>query len=127
MNKRRLAIGIVFLLIVAIVVVVIILMNQPTFKGERIKNPDFYEMEFTRMQGEDSHTIYLSSGDKLEVTTRKISGKYSIIIENMGEEIYKSNNVEDMNFVLNITKEGNYTIHVKAQKAQGSLIIKKIK
>lgn len=64
-KKKTLIITVSLTIIVAIAMLVII--NFDIFRGDRVKNSDFYQLDFTLMNQIDSHVLTLSEGDTLAV------------------------------------------------------------
>lgn len=124
--KRRMVKWIVITSVILILATIALyLYHIPTFKGDRIRNPDSYEIVFTHMQGEDSHTLQLREGDVLDVRMERSGGSFSVVIGMAGEEpLYQSNNAGDMAFQLQVPKDGRYVISVNARHAKGMLTIK---
>lgn len=97
------------------------------FKGTITKRTSQeYYLKFMYMDGIDSHILSLKSGDVLDVHLKKEEGIISVIIGIEGEDyIYKTDDGGNMDFKLNIEKEGNYKITISSKKAKGMIDIKK--
>lgn len=115
-------VGIVAAVILGIVMCRLIQSRQTNFTGSRVKNPDAYQMDFTYMNAEDSHTLSLKQGDTLHVEANHEQGKLEVVIGIAGATpIYKSDDIETGSFDLSITEAGDYVISIHAKKAKGSL------
>ena len=92
------------------------------FDGSRVGNPDGYWLEFSYMDQSDSQTVYLESGDTLEVTYEVRGGRVDVAIGISGQDpIYRGNDVQTGAFELPIQDSGEYVISVSAAKASGRL------
>ncbi len=101
--------------------------NAPNFTGSRTKNPDAYIMKFDNMRGDDSHTLSLKEGDRLDVHIKRDVGHFGVVIGMSGEEpIYEGSGAEDMDFVLGVPKSGDYIINVSARQAKGEFTVRLI-
>lgn len=100
--------------------------TQNDFTGSRMKNPDAYIMDFSHMNGSDSHTMHLLRGDELRVCTETTAGSLGIEIKaDDGEILYSGNGEVVGKFTLNIPHEGDYTISVDARHAAGKVSVTK--
>lgn len=99
------------------------------FKGATsTKTSQAYYLKFEYMDGTDSHALSLKSGDVLDVRFEKEEGVFSVVIGIDGEDYaYKTDDGGNMNFKLNIVKDGKYKITVTSKKAKGVIDIKKVK
>ena len=74
------------------------------------------------MNGADSHTLSLKSGDTLCVSFAVEKGKIDVTIQAEGQApIYRGNGIQTSSFELPISEAGNYTIQIEAQRAAGTL------
>ena len=121
---KKVSIAFFALLLLAGLTTCLILSNQPSFTGERIKNPDSYILNIQRMNGTDSHTLNLTTGDVLQVEfeTEKGSLRMEITAPD-GTVIYAGNGEKTTAFEINITEAGVYAITVEAQHAKGRIYI----
>ena len=123
MNKKIL-IGVLAaaVLVIAIVTGIMLLRRPVAFNGSRVANPDAFLLTFTAMNGADSHTLSLKSGDTLCVSFAVEKGKIDVTIQAEGQApIYRGNGIQTSSFELPISEAGNYTIQIEAQRAAGTL------
>lgn len=92
------------------------------FDGSRVGNPDGYWLDFSYMDKSDSQTMYLASGDTLEVTYEVRGGSVDVTIGISDQDpIYRGNDVQTGSFELPIQEAGEYVVSVNASKASGRL------
>lgn len=98
------------------------------YKGAVLeRTPQELYLKFNYMDGTDSHTLSLKSGDVLSVHFEKEEGDFSVIIGIKGEDyIYKTDDGGNMDFKLNVEKTGNYEIVINSKKAKGVIAVKRI-
>lgn len=121
-NKKIISIIFVILIItiVGILLYNILTNNQSIFKGDRVKNPDSYTLNFSYMNQNDEHTLFLQKTSILKVQYEIKKGKVDIYVGIKGKDyIYKENDIDSGRFNLTIPESGNYTIHINANKASG--------
>jgi len=98
--------------------------KQSIFNGSRVKNPDGYTLEFTKMNQTDSHTLALQAGDSLTVDFAIDRGRVDLTVGIPGENpIYRGNDLDSAVFDLTIPKDGAYQIAVSAKHASGFVLI----
>jgi len=94
--------------------------NYEIFKGQRVKNPDCYSIEFELMNQKDTHTIALQAGDILTVDFSVARGRLDMtVIHADGKAIYTGNDLHSGVFDLIADREDVYTITVSARHATG--------
>lgn len=92
------------------------------FDGSRVGNPDEYWLDFSYMDKSDGQTMYLESGDTLNVTYEVRDGRIDVTIGISGQDsIYRGNDIQTGDFELPIQETGEYVISVNASKASGRL------
>lgn len=128
-KKGTVLTGIMLLVIGLIVAGAVVLYrngHQNEFTGSRVKNPDAYLLEITKMNGEDRHTMELRKSDTLHVdfVTEKGSIKLEIKAPD-GAVLYSGNGTEVTEFTVTAPSDGGYLISVTAQRAKGTLRIRK--
>ena len=114
-----------FLLFIIGTVYYFITDNYSEFSGSKIKNPDYYYLNFTRMNQKDEKTFDLNKGDCLSVDYQITKGDFLLQISHDGTVIYSGNedNSLDKDFVINISEDGEYHVYVDARHAKGKLEI----
>ena len=101
--------------------------NQNNFNGTRVANPDSYRLDIEQMTGTDAHTLELEACDTLEIHFETERGKLHMEIKAPdGTLIYTGNGEETTDFTVNISENGEYSIHVEAYKARGTVSIQRI-
>lgn len=121
-NKKIISIIFVILIItiVGILLYNIITNNQSIFKGDRVKNSDLYTLNFSYMNQNDEHTLFLQKDSILKIQYEIKKGKVDIYVGIKGRDyIYKGNDIDSGKFDLTIPESGNYTIYINANKATG--------
>ena len=109
----------------AVVFLCTALSYTPTFQGNRVKNPDSYQLEIQKMNGTDSHTMELEKEDSLHIRLETDRGTLSLEIKGPdGTMIYQGNGTAATDFTLNIPDSGIYSIQVDAKNARGILHIR---
>ncbi len=122
--SRRIIIGVAFIVLSLAVVFFITYQNQSVFTGSSVKNSDRYNLEFSKMNGEDSTVINLREGDMLSVNFDVSKGRVDISIGIEGENpIYKGDDINNGNFTVEIEQSGEYQISVNAKHAAGLIDI----
>ena len=92
------------------------------FDGSRVGNPDGYWLDFSYMDKSDSQTMYLESGDTLNVTYEVRNGRIDVTIGISDQDpIYRGSDVQTGAFALPIQETDEYVISVNASKASGRL------
>ena len=122
MEKRKiLAIGIMLFCVVMVMVGFTSLQVMSSFDGSRIKNPDAYVLDFTKMNDVDGHTMHMMPGDELAVDFDVRQGNVDVTI-GLGDTIlYRGSRIDTASFKLPIDTEGDYRIEMKAQRARGRM------
>jgi len=111
---------VVLALIVGFGIRQIVCLNQVTFDGSRVKNPDSYTIEFTRMNMVDEHVMILKAGDELAVDFSIEKGTVNLLIGKEDEpSIYKGNGIDEGSFVITVPADGAYHISVEAKGGAG--------
>lgn len=126
MEIRRVLRGVLLGCLVAVIVLMILclLNRRSVFSGNRVKNPDCYTMEFTKMNQSDSHSFSLKEGDSISVDYEIDKGHVDLRVGESGEDaLFIGNNIGEGHFTLPIPKDGNYTVEVKANHAAGEIFI----
>ena len=101
--------------------------NQTGFDGNRVANPDFYQLDIEKMNGTDTHTMELNAGDTLNIRFETERGKLHMEIKAPdGTLIYTGNGEEATDFTVNISESGEYSVFVEAHKARGKIYIQRI-
>lgn len=100
--------------------------NSFSFIGKTSKKTaQEYYLKFEYMDGTDGHSLSLKSGDDLDVHLEKAEGVISVVIGIVGQDyIYKTDDGGNMDFKLNIEKDGKYRITVNSKKAKGMVSVK---
>lgn len=128
-KKRTIILRILILVLVLLAVRAIVLYRngkQSEFTGSRIKNPEDYLLEITRMNGEDRHTMALQKSDVLQIdfVTEQGSLKLEITAPD-GTVLYSGNGKATTTFTVTAPSDGNYQISVTAKEAKGSIRVRK--
>lgn len=127
MWKRATAVTWVCVLIAALGIGSVVCLFWPwrsdrIFDGSRVGNPDGYWLDFSYMDKSDSQTMYLESGDTLNVIYEVRDGRIDVTIGISDQNpIYRGNDVQTGAFALPIQETGEYVISVNASKASGRL------
>ena len=102
----------------------LIIFNRPGFTGERIKNPNSYTVDIQKMNGTDSHTLYLTAGDVLQVAFKTEQGSLHMeLTAQDGTLLYAGNGKEATAFEITVPETGTYTVTVEARHAKGTVHI----
>lgn len=96
-------------------------------KTDVTREDDLFSLGMSYMRGEQSATYSLSAGDAIEVTVVHISGDLRLRIACGEDAIYEGHNPEMGQFRVNILTEGEYTITVSGQRADGSVSFRMIR
>lgn len=121
-QTKRWILAAVFLVAICVAAALIIQNRPSQFNGSRVKNPDAYLLDFTSMQQDDSHSLYLAANDVLQVEFGINRGEVNVQIGIEGEEpIYRGSKVDTANFELPISQPGDYVIAIEAHGAEGFL------
>ena len=122
MEKRKiLAIGVALFCMVMVIVGFTSVQALNSFDGVKIKNPDAYTIDFTKMNGVDGHTMHMMPGDELAVDFDIRQGIVDVTIGLDDNILYRGNRIDTASFKLPIDTEGDYRIEMKAQRARGSM------
>ena len=98
--------------------------NQKGFTGIRVANPDSYRLDIEKMNGTDTHTMELHTGDTLKIHFETEHGKLSMEIKSPdGTLIYTGNGKGTTDFTVNISEGGAYSVRVEAHSAKGTIHI----
>lgn len=96
--------------------------NTSTFTGSKTGNDTQFLVDFDVLNSTVDNSMPLSSGDTIDTTIDIASGKVDILVKNENETvIYRSDDVKNGNFTIDITESGNYTFYVTGHKAKGSV------
>lgn len=88
----------------------------------RTKTPDRYYLHLKPLNDTMTETYSLNAGDAIAVTMEVESGRLDVVIaQKGGEVVYRGNEVQSGDFVLNITETGKYTISVTGDNGRGKL------
>jgi len=121
---KKLVIAFLIVLVIAAAVMFFINCKTPAFNGSRVKNPDCYTMEFTRMNGSDEHSLELTAVSTISVDFSIEKGHADLVIGIPGEKpVYTGNDIISGVFELEITEPGRYTAAVTARNAAGFINI----
>ena len=88
---------------------------------------DLYSLGMSYMSGEQSATYTLAAGDAIDVTVVHISGDLRLRIAYGEAVIYEGHNPEMGDFRVNVLMDGEYTITVTGQRADGSVSFEMIR
>lgn len=125
MNKTKVILLALLLLVLAGAAVCLICYGQEGFTGSRVKNPDAYLLDIQRMNGTDLHTLELHEGDALQIRFETVRGSLHLEIKAPdGTTLYRGNGRETTDFVVNIPEDGVYTVLVEARHAKGTIHIR---
>lgn len=91
------------------------------------REDDMYSLGMSYMSGEQSAAFALSAGDAIEVTVVQISGDLRLRIACGENVVYEGHNPEMGQFRVNILTNGEYTITVSGQRADGSVTFRMIR
>lgn len=118
---KKYIIALVSVIVVLFLAVFLFYDNVNIFKGNRVKNPSSYTMEFKSMNQKDSHVMALKAGDILEVDYEILKGRVDLTIGIDGQKpVYKGTKLEAESFQVIIPSDGDYRITVKAKHAAGT-------
>lgn len=111
-------------LITALAAVGILLYHQPEFIGSRAAKPDSYRLDIQRMTGTDTHTLALDAGNTLEIRFETEKGSLHMELQAPdGTVLYAGNGRAAVDFTVNISESGVYTVAVEARHAKGTIHI----
>ena len=117
----------IYLLTILGLLVFLTACNPKNFTGNRAANPEFYRLDIEQMNGTDTHTMELNAGDTLNVRFETERGKLHMEIKTFdGTLIYKGNGEEKIDFTVNISESGEYSVFVEAHNARGKISIQRI-
>ena len=88
---------------------------------------DLYSLGMSYMSEEQSATYTLAAGDAIDVTVVHISGDLRLRIAYGEAVIYEGHNPEMGDFRVNVLMDGEYTITVTGQRADGSVSFEMIR
>lgn len=127
MRNRKIALLCTILILAAAFLLFISLRNNvypnPEYNGERIYGEDQFTLEFTAMNGEQTHTLFPKSGDILHCTWRIERGDVDVVISMDGAKVYQGNRIDTADFKLVIPRDGDCMISVKGKHAAGRMEI----
>ena len=123
LKRSAAAVICIAVLIIALgIICLIALKSQSEFTGNRVKNPDAYELNIEYMNGCDEHALQLRASDALRVHFEVISGSLRMeIAAPDGSILYSGNGTEETDFTVNISADGEYRICVTGRHAQGTI------
>lgn len=122
-NKRVLITLILLIFLILACVSCCLISNQDYFTGSRVRNPELYDLDFTRMNQVDDWTMSFNAGDRVHVTFLVEKGNVDLYIGNGGYKCYQGNGITEGDFYLNMPVTGKYTIRVTARNARGRIRI----
>lgn len=96
-------------------------------KTDVTREDDLFSLGMSYMSGEQSAAYTLAAGDAIEVTVAHISGDLRLRIACGEDAIYEGHNPEMGQFRVNILTDGEYTITVSGQRADGSVSFRMIR
>lgn len=96
-------------------------------KTDVTREDDLFSLGMSYMSGEQSAAYTLAAGDAIEVTVAHISGDLRLRIACGEDAIYEGHNPEMGQFRVNILTDGEYTITVSGQRADGSVTFRMIR
>lgn len=118
---KKYIIALVSVIVVLFLAVFLFYENVNIFKGNRVKNPNSYTMEFQSMNQKDSHVMALKAEDVLDIEYEILKGRVDLTIGIDGEKpIYKGTKLEAGSFQVIIPADGDYRITIKAKHAAGT-------
>lgn len=95
---------------------------ESTFDGSRSSNDHCFQMDYLRLNRQESASLTLAEGDSLRVTVAQEAGTVDITVGIDGKEpIYKGNGLTEIAFVLHISEGGRYQIMVTGHHACGKI------
>lgn len=125
MNKKKLIILATIVLIV-ISIFLVVYNNKKVFIGSKLKEVNKYVLNIEKMNGNDTHTLNLCKNDRLKVYFTTIKGYLKLSIKGSDNNIiYEGDGEQAQDFIINIEKDGIYTISVEARYAEGKIYIQK--
>ena len=128
-TKRIIRILTILSCIVAVLLFVIFLygirLSHDDSPGWRLlKTQDAYSLDSQQMNGTDSHTLNLTTGDVLQVAFETKKGSLHMeLTAPDGTTLYAGNGEEVTEFEINLSQTGAYTVTVKARHAEGKINI----
>ena len=96
-------------------------------KTDVTREDDLFSLGMSYMSGEQSAAYTLAAGDAIEVTVVHISGDLRMRIACGENVVYEGHNPEMGQFRVNILTDGEYTITVSGQRADGSVTFRMIR
>jgi len=96
-------------------------------KSTITREDDLFSLGMSYMNGEQSADFSLEAGDAIEVTVVHISGDLRMRIACGENVVYEGHNPEMGQFRVNILTDGEYTITVSGQRADGSVTFRMIR
>lgn len=96
-------------------------------KSTITREDDLFSLGISYMNGEQSADFSLEAGDAVEVTVVHISGDLRMRIACGENVVYEGHNPEMGQFRVNILTDGEYTITVSGQRADGSVTFRMIR
>ena len=96
-------------------------------KTDVTREDDLFSLGMSYMSGEQSATYTLAAGDAIEAIVVHISGDLRLRIACGGNVVYEGHNPEMGQFRVNILTDGEYTITVSGQRADGSVTFRMIR
>ena len=123
LKRSAAAVICIAVLIIALgIICLIALKSQSEFTGNRVKNPDAYELNIEYMNGCDEHALQLRASDALRVHFEVASGSLRMeIAAPDGSILYSGNGTEETDFTVNVPLDGEYGICVTGRRAQGTI------
>ena len=92
------------------------------FNGSRVSDASGFRMEYSILNREESAGLNLTEGDHLQVSLSHTEGSVDMNVGMDGHEpIYRGNEQQNADFVLDILETGNYHISVLGHQAKGNI------
>lgn len=99
---------------------------RPAFNGSRVRGEAQYLLDFTALNGTETHTLTLKEGDTLQCVWQIGQGTVDIMIGGPeGGKLFQGNHIDQASFTLTAVQGDDYTITVTGQNARGSIDIRR--
>lgn len=109
-------------LLVGILSISIIACVERKFNGNRTSNKVQFIVDFSYLNDTKTHKMTLEKNDIIDVSFKKVSGRVDLIVEDVdGNEIYRGNDANSIEFQLTIPKSTTYKFSVIGRKAKGEV------
>ncbi len=87
----------------------------------RVKNESFFNVDFEMLNSKEEHKMTLEKGDVIKITAEHKSGRIDVLVTGPSDDIYKGDDIDDMEFTLTIEEDGVYTFEVFGKDGIGSV------